>query len=296
MGATGCGKSALALTLAQQFSATIISCDSMQLYCGLDIGTAKPSKQEQQQATHALIDAVTLPASADAVWWAKRARAVIADCNHQGETPLIVGGTGMYLRALLQGFAEIPPENPAIRQRLNQCHQQRGIAYLYRMLQRVDPPLAARLSAQDSQRIMRALTVALSSHQPLSHWQQHRPEMAEIACPVFVLEMERTALYLRLQARFDAMMAQGWLQEAAWLKTQHLSADHPAMRAVGYRQLLAHLDGEITRDAAIAAGLIATRHYAKRQQTWFRHQCADASRGDAVVLQKSIAASLSKWN
>jgi len=288
MGATGCGKSALALGLAQQFSTTIISCDSMQLYCGLDIGTAKPSAQEQQQASHALIDVVTLPASADAVWWAERARVVIADCNSQGKMPLIVGGTGMYLRALLQGFAAIPPENPAVRQRLGQCQQKHGIGYLYRMLQRVDPPLAARLSAQDSQRIMRALTVALSSHRPLSYWQQQQPDTPAIICPVFLLEMARSALYLRLQTRFDAMMAQGWLQEAVWLQQQDLPADHPVVRAVGYRQLLAHLEGETTLDAAIEKGLIATRHYAKRQQTWFRHQSADAVCGDAAALREAI--------
>jgi len=288
MGATGCGKSALALALAQRFSTTIISCDSMQLYCGLDIGTAKPTQQDQQQVRHALIDVVTLPSSADAVWWATQARAVIAACNREGKVPLIVGGTGMYLRALLHGFSAIPPEDPTLRQRIVQCHQQHGIAYLYRMLCRVDPVVAARLAAHDSQRIMRALTVAFSSHRPLSHWQQFQPTIAEIICPLLVLQMERSSLYSRLDQRFHAMMEQGWLQEVAWLQQQHPAADHPAMRAVGYRQLLAHLAGELTLDAAMEQAIIATRHYAKRQQTWFRHQCKDATCGDAAALHEAI--------
>jgi len=298
MGATGSGKSALALTLAQQFGTTIIACDSMQLYRGLDIGTAKPTPQEQQQIPHTLIDVVTLPASADAVWWAQRARIVIAECNRQGKMPLIVGGTGMYLRALLQGFSDIPPEKSQIRQRIDQCQRLHGTAYLYRMLGRVDPVIATRLSPHDSQRIVRALAVAFSSRKPLSYWQQHKPDIADIVCPVFVLEVARSQLYPCLDQRFHAMVEQGWLQEVHWLQQQYPEAGHPAMRAVGYRQLLHYLDGESTLDAAIETGKTATRHYAKRQQTWFRHQCADATSGGGTVLQAAIGAYFqgAPWN
>jgi len=288
MGATGSGKSALALELAQQVDATIIACDSMQLYRGLDIGTAKPSLHEQQLVSHALIDVVTLPASADAVWWATRAKQVIAACNSQGKMALIVGGTGMYLRALLQGFAAIPPENRAIRQRIEQLRQQHNTPYLHRLLKRIDPVLADRLSPQDSQRIVRALVVAFSSGKPLSYWQQQHPKVANIACPVFVLEMVRSDLYPRLNQRFHAMMAQGWLQEVHWLQQQQLDANHPAMRAVGYRQLLDYLRGACEKEAAVEAGIVATRHYAKRQQTWFRHQCPDAVHGDTDKIRKAI--------
>ena len=288
MGATGSGKSALALELARRFDATIIACDSMQLYRGLDIGTAKPSKEEQRQVAHALIDVVTLPASGDAVWWAGQARRAIADCNRRGVPALIVGGTGMYLRALLQGLAPIPPENPTIRRRVDALRTRCGTPYLHRILRRVDPPLAARLAPHDSQRIARALAVRFSSGRPLSYWQQQRPEAPAIRCPLFVLEMGREALYPRLAARFHAMMEAGWLDEVRWLKGRNLPTDHPAVRAVGYRQLLAHLDGAMTLDEAVERGIVATRHYAKRQQTWFRHQCPDAVHGDAEALRAAI--------
>ncbi|MDQ6964087.1 MAG: tRNA (adenosine(37)-N6)-dimethylallyltransferase MiaA [Mariprofundales bacterium] len=292
MGATGCGKSALALALAQQFSTTIISCDSMQLYCGLDIGTAKPDTADRQRVEHAMIDVVTLPDSADAMWWAEQARMVIAACNREGRVPIVVGGTGLYLRALVEGFAPIPPEDPVIRERICRCRERSGLPYLYRMLCRVDPPLAARLPSQDNQRIVRALVVAFSSHKPLSWWQQQPAVAADISCPIFVLEMERSQLYQRLEQRFKVMIAQGWLQEVEWLYNQHLTDYHPAMRAVGYRQLLAHLTGECSLDDALQRALTATRHYAKRQQTWFRHQCASAIYGDAARLQGEIGSLL----
>ncbi len=289
MGATGSGKSALAMRLAP---ALIIACDSMQLYRGLDIGTAKPTREEQARQPHAMLDLLTLPASGDAAWWAEECRAVIRDCNRRGDIPLIVGGTGLYLRALLRGFAEIPPERPEIRLRLDQLRTQRGTPWLHRMLRRVDPELAARLPEHDTQRITRALSVAFSSGRPLSFWQKQPAVVPAIDCPVFVLEREPSALRSVLAQRFHAMMARGWLDEVRWLHAQHLDKTHPAMRAVGYRQLLQHIRGDCSLDDAVRDGITATRRYAKRQRTWFRHQHPDALHGDAQTLQPAIAQAL----
>ncbi|MDQ6951365.1 MAG: tRNA (adenosine(37)-N6)-dimethylallyltransferase MiaA [Mariprofundales bacterium] len=288
MGATGSGKSQLSMAISQHFPCTIISCDSMQLYRGLDIGTAKPSIEDQQQVPHALIDTITLPDQTNAVAWANLARQAITTARAAHRIPLLVGGTGMYLRALLEGFADIPPEAPAIRQRLYKIQQKHGTPWLHRMLTRLDPITAHRLPAHDSQRIQRALGVRLSSGKPLSHWLQQQPSPALIHCPIFVLDPPHEPLYPHLDARFHTMMQHGWLEEIAWLAHQSLPEDHPASRAVGYRQLLAYHHREWDLDEAIQRGIIATRQYAKRQRTWFRRQTPDAIHGDATKIRQHI--------
>ncbi len=296
MGATGSGKSALAIALAQQFPCAIISCDSMQIYRHLDIGTAKPSTQEQQQIPHELIDCLTLPQQGNAVWWAKQARAAIRHHQANGRIPLIVGGTGMYLRALLEGFADIPAESTAMRHRLRALQQRRGTPWMHRMLKRLDPTTAQRLPAHDSQRILRALGVAFSSGKPLSYWQQQQSPTPSIHCSIFALDLPRETLYPRLEQRFHDMLRRGWLDEITWLNQQRLAADHPAERAVGYRQLLRYIRGECSREEAIERGIFATRQYAKRQQTWFRHQTPNAVHGDSdAILQQALTIGAS-WN
>lgn len=282
MGATGVGKSALAMRAAQALGSCIISCDSMQLYRGLDIGTAKPSVEEQQQIRHYLIDCADLSETWSAARWADAAAVVIADENSRGNTPLIVGGTGMYLRALTEGFADIPDEKPEVRESLQQLQKEHGTPYLHAMLKGVDAVMAERLHETDTQRIMRALGVFQSSGKPLSFWQAEGESGArDIRCPVVVLEVARETLRERIAERFHAMINAGWLDETRWLDAQHPGEMHPAVRAVGYRQLLAHLHGECSLDEAIRDGITATRRYAKRQQTWFRNQTADAFFGDA---------------
>lgn len=282
MGATGAGKSALAMRAAQAFDSCIISCDSMQLYRGLDIGTAKPSVEEQQQVRHHLIDCADLSETWSAARWADAAAEVIADENSRGNRPLIVGGTGMYLRALTEGFADIPDEKPEVRTALVELQKEHGTAYLHAMLSEVDAITADRLHHSDTQRIMRALGVFQSSGKPLSFWQaEGAAKGRNIHCPVVVLEVERELLRQRIADRFHAMMAAGWLDEARWLDAQHPGEMHPAVRAVGYRQLLAHLHDVCSLEEAVRDGITATRRYAKRQQTWFRNQTADATFGDA---------------
>lgn len=235
-----------------------------------------------------MLDCCSLPDQFSAARWAASARAVIRRENTAGRIPLIVGGSGFYLRALLQGLAEIPPEKPEVRRMLEQLRHQHGVRWLHRRLQQCDPETAARLHAMDSQRIMRALAVFESTGIPLSGWQRHPPTREPIECPVFVLEMPRAQLREHLRARFLAMLDAGWLDEVRWLDANCPDPQHPARRAVGYRQLLAHLHGSCTLEQAIEQGITATRRYAKRQVTWFAHQLPAAVHGTAEQLHASI--------
>jgi len=286
MGATGTGKSVLAMRVANAMGSSIICCDSMQLYRGLDIGTAKPTDAEREAVPHFMVDCCDLPGIYSAVRWAKEARVFIETENSQGRKPIIVGGTGLYLKALMQGFADIPAEKPEVRQRFEALHREAGTAALYALLQHEDPDMALRLKAGDTQRIMRALCVCESTGKPLSVWQQQEKEATPIDCPVFVLDVERDILRQRLADRFHAMLQAGWLDEVRWLDVQQLPDTHPAMRAVGYRQLLDHLHGILSLEQAIADGITATRRYAKRQVTWFNNQTKDAVHGDSKILEK----------
>jgi len=294
MGATGTGKSALAMQVAKASGVSIICCDSMQLYHGLDIGTAKPTTEEREQVAHFLVDCCELPDLYSAARWAHEARIHIRQQNELGIVPIIVGGTGLYLKALTQGFADIPEEDPKVRVRLEAVHQAMGTAELYRLLQECDPEMALRLKGNDTQRIMRALAVCESSGKALSVWQQQAADIPPIDCPVFVLDVVRDVLRQRLADRFDVMMRAGWLDEVRWLDAQQLPDTHPTMRAVGYRQLLDHLHGDLSMDKALTDGITATRRYAKRQVTWFNHQTKDALHGDAKALQTLLIDSISK--
>jgi len=289
MGATGTGKSSLAMKIASEFETSIISCDSMQLYRGLDIGTAKPSIEEQHNVPHFMIDCADLTETYSAARWADEAAEVIASENSSGRTPLIVGGTGMYLRALTEGFADIPAEKPEVREKFSKLQKLHDTPYLHALLKEVDEDMAGRLKESDTQRIIRALGVYHSSGVALSQWQrQASAERRAITCPVFVLEVERAVLREKLAKRFQMMMDAGWLDEVRWLKEQGVGPMHPAMRAVGYRQLLSHLDGECSLDEAIRDGITATRRYAKRQQTWFTNQAAGSTFGDADACYGAV--------
>lgn len=289
MGATGTGKSRLAMNLAEDAGFCMVSCDSMQVYRGLDIGTAKPSSEEQQQVKHHLIDCCDLPDQYSAARWAGDARKVIAAENGQGRTPLIVGGTGLYLHALLEGFADIPEVDTATRSRLEVLQSEHGTPFLHEKLKQCDSATAERLKPNDSQRILRALGVFESSGRPLSAWHADGQQKdVDIACPVYVLEVEREILRERIAERFQAMMAVRWLDEVRWLDGMKLPDTHPANRAVGYRQLLDHLHGDSSLDEAVEKGITATRKYAKRQVTWFRHQTPQAHFGDAESLKIKI--------
>ena len=290
MGATGTGKSTLAMQLAIDSGGSIISCDSMQVYRGLDIGTAKPDVAELKAVSHFLIDCVALPHIYSAAQWAKDAADIIASENEAERTPLIVGGTGLYLRALLEGFSDIPPEDKGVRRHLEDKLSKYGVQAMHHSLELCDAATAARLSPNDTQRIMRALAVFETTGRPLSEWVESEPGLPAVDCPVFVLDVERDTLRERIAERFDAMMEKGWLEEVRWLCDLNLPEAHPAVRAVGYRQLLKHVRGECPLEEAVSEGITATRRYAKRQATWFRHQTPDAVRGSADELHQRMAA------
>ncbi len=298
VGATGTGKSSLAMDLAEDKDVCLISCDSMQVYQGLDIGTSKASKEEQARVRHALIDCTDVHHIWNAQRWADAARAIIQRENEQGKVPLIVGGTGMYLKALTHGFADIPAEKEGMRQHFEALQAKHGTPYLHAMLEDVDPVLAKRLPLHDTQRIIRGLCVYQSTGTPLSDWHRQQRQNSQQArrsldCPVYVLEVPTKELRSRIARRFHHMMDMGWLEETQWLASLALPHTHPVMKAVGYRQLLNHLQGETSLDEAIEKGITATRKYAKRQRTWFRNQTTDAVRGDAQFLKSEIESMLS---
>jgi len=294
MGPTGSGKSALAMRIAGTCNTSIVCCDSMQAYRKLDIGTAKASLEEQSRVPHAMLDCCELPDSFSAARWAANAATIIREENRAGRIPLITGGTGLYLKALTEGLSDIPPEQAGVREKFQRIRKAHGAGTLYEILQEQDANMAARLKPGDNQRIMRALCVLESTGKSLSAWQaQGLPNKPEIHCTVFVMDMPRDVLRQRIAHRFHAMLDAGWIKEIQWLDSLHLPDTHPAMRAVGYRQLLAYVHGDCSLPEATDAGIMATRRYAKRQRTWFTHQTPDAIRGDADQLAPRIIEALS---
>jgi len=293
MGPTGTGKSSLAMHIARTCNSAIVCCDSMQTYQKLNIGTAKASVEDQAHVPHFMLDCCKLPDSFSATRWAEHAATAIRKENQTGRVPLIVGGTGLYLKALTEGFSEIPPEQAGVREKLEHIRKTQGTSGLYRILQEKDGDMAKRLEPGDTQRIIRALCVFESTGKPLSTWQaQGLANKAEIHCPVFVLDIPRDALRQHIARRFQGMLDTGWLKEVQWLDSLRLPDAHPAMRAVGYRQLLTHVRGECPLAEAIDAGITATRRYAKRQRTWFTHQTPNAVWGDADQLAPRITKAL----
>jgi tRNA dimethylallyltransferase len=272
MGPTASGKTDLALDLARQLDAEIISVDSAQVYRGMDIGTAKPDAATLAEVPHHLLD-IRDPADAySAAEFRHDALELIAQIQARNRLPLLAGGTMLYFRALEFGLDELPKADPGIRAALIQELASHGLASLYQRLQQLDPVTAARLHANDSQRILRALEVQAQSGQPLSQWQQAR--QSQFPWPLVKLALapySRAELRERIAQRFDFMLEQGFEDEVRRLWARgDLDADLPSMRAVGYRQMLAHIRGEIDLVAMREEAITATRQLAKRQMTWLR--------------------------
>ena len=277
VGPTASGKTAAALALAEALTpcggAEIISMDSALVYRGMDIGTAKPSRAERTQVPHHLIDILDPLQAYSAAEFARDAACLIGDIRARGRTPLLVGGTMLYLKALLDGLNDMPAANPQVRADIQQRALERGWPALHAELQVVDPITAARLAPGDSQRIGRALEIWTMTGQPLSHFhQQQRQTAPELNIPVISLEpADRGWLHVRIVQRFDAMLAAGFLDEVRALRSRgDLHPDLPSMRCVGYRQAWQGLD-EGWRETDIRdRGIFATRQLAKRQLTWLR--------------------------
>jgi tRNA dimethylallyltransferase len=269
-GPTASGKSALALALAQQIEGVIVNADSAQIYRDLRILSAAPTEEERQKAEHRLygVQDGALPCSA--ADWAELARREIDEIHSSGRTPILVGGTGLYVRTLLEGIAPVPAIDSEVRARVRETAVEENRA----KLEKLDPDASARLNRGDTTRINRALEVILSTARTLAEWQKQREGgiASEVALRPLILLPPRKWLYVRCDERFAHMIDQGAVSEVERLLARKLNSNLPVMRAIGVAELSAYLMGETSLDEAISAGQQATRRYAKRQYTWFAHQ------------------------
>ncbi len=276
-GPTASGKSALALALAERFGGVVINADSMQVYRDLRVITARPSAEEMAAAPHRLYGTVDGQVNFSVARWIEAALAEIAAAEAAGLLPILIGGTGLYFKALTQGISDIPPVPDEVRQKLRAEAEGVPAPMLHQRLAAIDPASAAKLRPNDPQRTLRALEVFVATGRPLVHWQQDgrgEPALPIERCAAMFLSVEREPLRRRIDDRFVAMMAAGALDEVAQLAARRLDPALPVMRAHGVPGLIAHLAGEMSLAEAIAKGQKDTRAYAKRQETWFRHQMA----------------------
>lgn len=273
-GPTASGKSALGIAIAEKVQGTIINADSMQVYRDLRVLTARPTDDEMLRVPHHLYGVLDGATHGTAAVWVDLARQAIAETIAEGRVPILLGGTGMYLRSLFDGLAEIPPIPAEIRAAARGKLAEEGAEGLHAALSYADPATAANLKPGDSQRLVRAWEVLQATGRGLADWQAS-PAGPGLPNPVFrlLLQPPRASLYARIDRRFDGMIAAGALDEAkAVLARDDIPADAPMRKAHGLPELIQYLKGEISLDEAVRVGQLNTRHYAKRQTTWFRHQ------------------------
>lgn len=293
MGATASGKTGLSLALAEREPCEIISVDSAQVYRGMDIGSAKPDAAMQARVPHHLIDILDPADAYSAARFASDALRLIGQIQDRGRRPLLVGGTMLYFRALTAGLSDLPTADPALRAQLEAEAQVMGWPAMHERLRSLDPATAERLHPNDQQRIQRALEVITLGGRPMA--EQFELRSATLRHPYLTIVLEspdRARLHERIEQRFMQMMAQGFLNEVERLRSRgDLHLQLPALRAVGYRQLWLHLDGQCSIDQAIAQGVAATRQFAKRQLTWLRNENgARFDPDDPQLLSKVVSA------
>jgi tRNA dimethylallyltransferase len=271
VGPTASGKSALGVWLAEQFGGEVLACDSTQLYRGFDIGTAKPELAERRGIPHHLIDALTPREEATAGGYRQIALDVLDDLRKRRRVPILTVGTGLYLRALLEGLADVPQRSEELRERLRASAERFAPGYLHRLLKRLDPEAAGKIASADEQKLIRAIEVCLLARRPVSevHRSGRTPLGGWRAIKIGLMP-PREALYERIHARTDAMLARGWIDEVRGLMDSGLPENAKPFDSIGYRELREVLRGEKDLEEARAAVQLATRRYAKRQLTWFR--------------------------
>jgi tRNA dimethylallyltransferase len=272
VGPTGSGKTALSLALALGFGGEIVNCDSVALYRGFEIGTAKPGVEECARAPHHLLNILDPTAVFTAGDYARAARRAVAEIAARGRLPIVAGGTGLYLRAFLEGLFTGPKRSEELRERLREIARRQGSPYLHRILVRLDPAAAGKIHPNDAPKLIRALEVCLESRQKMTElWQRGREPLSGFRIVRIGLDPGRAALYERINRRARRMFDAGLVEETARM-VERYGASAPALQSLGYKQAVQLLRGEIDRKSAIAAAQQAHRNYAKRQMTWFRRE------------------------
>ncbi len=272
LGPTASGKTSLSLYLAQRFQGEIVSCDSVAVYREFEIGTAKPSFADRQSVPHHLIDVAAPTEQFTAGDYSRLARATIAAIQSRGHLPIIVGGTGLYLRALLEGLFAGPARSDELRERLREILAARGPEYLHRILRRLDPDAAATIHANDVPKVIRAIEVCLSARTSMTEmWRTGRDPLRGFRILRIGLNPDRESLYQRINQRASAMFEEGLVEETQMLKSRYGDSARP-LTSLGYKQAAQVLSGELSREQAITAAQQGHRNYAKRQMTWFRRE------------------------
>jgi tRNA dimethylallyltransferase len=272
LGPTGSGKTALSLALAERFHGEIVNCDSVAVYREFEIGTAKPTAAERARVPHHMLDVVDPCGFITAGEYARQAREVLQQIKARGALPIVVGGTGLYLRALLEGLFAGPQRSEELRERLRQRAEEKGPGYLHRLLARLDPATAGKIHAHDTPKLLRAIEVCLASRTKMSEmWKQGRDPLKGFRIVRLGLDPDRKALYERINQRAQRMFDDGLSDETLTLLEKYGAAPRP-LSALGYKQAVALMRGEFEREGAVQAAQQAHRNYAKRQMTWFRRE------------------------
>ncbi len=293
VGPTASGKSALGVWLAERLGGEVVACDSTQLYRGFDIGTAKPRVEERRGIAHHLIDVLDAGENATAGGYRELALAALQDLRQREKLPLLTVGTGLYLRALLEGLADIPQRSDVLRKRLRNAAEEHPPGYLHRILKRLDSQAAERIAPADDQKLIRAIEVCLLARKPISEmYRAGRKPLEGWRVVKIGLMPPREELYERIHARTSSMLERGWMQEVQSLLRSGLSENAKSFDFIGYRELRAVLRNELTLQRAREAIQQATRRYAKRQLTWFRKEAGVqwfSGFGDDPKLQFSVS-------
>jgi tRNA dimethylallyltransferase len=279
-GPTASGKTELGVELAERLNAEIVSMDSMAVYRGMDIGTAKPNLEQRRRVRHHLIDVLDPWESSSVAWWLTQARECCREIQARGKRVLFVGGTPLYLKALLRGLFPGPPGNPEIRRRLLEESERGGCQVLHQRLTQADPELAKRIHCNDTRRIVRALEVHELTGRSISSWQQQWNDSKDFSNRCLWLDVPREELYTRINARVYEMATQGWVEEVQTLLRLPQPMSKEACQALGYKEMIAHVQGRTGFEETIERIQIRSRHFAKRQITWFRHlpECRPVSK------------------
>lgn len=295
-GPTASGKSDLALNVAAKINAGIINCDSKQLYREIPIISAQPSKAEREKIPHELYGVISAAENCSVGRWLDMAQKAIDKTHAEGRIPLLVGGTGMYIKSLVHGISQIPDIDDGIRREARDFLQENGVKALYGRLAEIDPDMAATLKENDSQRIARACEVIRQTGKSLLWWQQQEPQMLYDKDQFlhFFLSPEREKVYMNCNRRFEKMVEAGVIDEIKELEKMQLSDELPAMRAHGVPELLAYLSGIMSLEDAIDQAQKNTRHYIKRQFTWFRGQMPEAVALEGEGAEERMVETISK--